>query len=42
MTVAPPQAAEWLVVTGGVDGELAGGGVHDADVQVLHQDEDRR
>jgi hypothetical protein len=46
MTVAPPQAAEWLVVAGGVDGELAdelaGGGVHDADVQVLHQDEDRR
>ena len=34
-------AAEWLVVAGGVDDELAdefaGGGVDDADVQVLDQ-----
>ena len=39
------RAAEWLVVAGWVDDkfadELAGGGVDDADVQVLDQHQDR-
>jgi hypothetical protein len=39
------RAAEWLVVAVGVDGEfadeLAGGGVEDADVQVLDKHQDR-
>jgi hypothetical protein len=29
-----PGAAEWLVVAGWIDGELAGGGVEDLDVQL--------
>ena len=36
-------AAEWLVVAGGVEfaDQFAGGGVDDADVQVLDEHEDR-
>ena len=39
------RAAEWLVVAGGVDDELAdelaGGGVDDSDLQVLDEHDDR-